>query len=310
MQKIEYTQIVVWGLLTKRHSHRFIHKAFYDSFKRYSNDVRWVDDITTNGFDSSTRRLFLISGVASDHFPIIRNSSYVFHNVELSNDQLELLKTNECNYINLQVFTKNATGIDNWRTPYVLLNVGEKCLYQPWGTPIEYDNWQRSIPKKRTKTEYWIGAIWNNALRQGNSDVIAGYRDALRGNNIHFKRVGGSRFRISGLDDQKLSELTRKSSIGGVIVGDWQRVNRYIPCRLFKNLSAGIPPVMNFDLNPLFGDSQLYTNDLTELVKDALNESDESRQNRLLEAQARAKVFTYNDSIDRILQSLELVAGG
>jgi hypothetical protein len=308
MQNHHFNQIVIWGLRSKRHSHRFIHKAFFENFHFFSRDVLWTDDRKNQLFESRKPRLFLISGMASEHFPIMRNCSYVFHNVELTKLQVELLESNNCNFINLQVYSKDANGVPNWNTSYAVLNADERCLYQPWGTPIEYKNWQRSIPSKRTSTEYWVGAIWNNALMQGNSEVIAKYRHALRSNKIDFKRVGGSRLRIAGIDDDKLSELTRKSSIGGVIVGDWQRVNHYIPCRLFKNLSAGIPPIMNFDLNPLFGDSQLYTNDLAELVNNALNESDKSRQNRLLEAQARAKVFTYKESIGRILQSLELVA--
>jgi hypothetical protein len=208
--------------------------------------------------------------------------------------------------LNLQVFTNDASGIAHWNTPFAILNSEIRCLYQPWGTPFEFEKWQNSIPTNRTKTEYWIGAIWNNALMQGNSEVIAKFREALRANGIDFKRIGGSRIRISGLSDEKAATFIRKSTLGAVIVGDWQRSAAYIPCRLFKNLSSGIPPILNFDLESMFGGSQLFKSDVSELVTAALDESDSSRQQRLEESQFRARLFTYKEGINRILNSLEM----
>jgi hypothetical protein len=306
MQTNDFEKVIIWGLLSVRHSHRFIHKSFFDNFSHFCEDVSWVDDKIGQDYSSYKKTLFLVSGMASKHFPILRNASYVFHNVELSNLQVQLLEKNKCNYINLQVFTKDARGVSVWDSPYIVLDSKNRCLYQPWGTPIEFENWQTNVSRERTKIEYWIGAIWNNALLQGNSEIIDSYKNALKLNGIKFKRIGGSRLFISGVGDEKAVKLTRKSSLGSVIVGNWQKENNYVPCRLFKNLSAGVPPIINFDLKHLLGESQLYNDDVFELVRTALEETDISRQLRLESAQLRLRQFTYKDSISRIMQSLEM----
>ena len=41
-------KITIWGLKNTRHSHRFIHKGFYENFIKLGYETNWVDDKPNN----------------------------------------------------------------------------------------------------------------------------------------------------------------------------------------------------------------------------------------------------------------------
>ena len=41
---MEIKRIVVWGLRNRWHTHRFIHKAFYENAKKLGYEVLWLED--------------------------------------------------------------------------------------------------------------------------------------------------------------------------------------------------------------------------------------------------------------------------
>ncbi len=300
-----YQEIIVWGLNNQRHSHRFIHQGFYENLSLTHENVYWLPNSKRINLSPFRRRLIIASGMASSNLPILPNTDYVLHNVVLTRNQLYACGILNPKILRLQVHTNDSKGEKFWDSPYVSLDVKNRTLYQPWGTPTPRESWNPLAVANSTSVEYWIGAVWNNKQNQGNSEMIQTYKRVLKSNSIDFKRIGGSRLRRDGITEKRAADLVRKSRIGAAIVGEWQQKSQYVPCRIFKNIAAGIAPVSNGDYRGLFGDSQIYSKDIEFLVHEAISESLTSKQLRLDAAQEAAKSHTYGASLDRIMESLD-----
>ena len=303
----KYKDITVWGLSRTRHSHRFIHKGFYENLSQVYENVKWLEDTKGNQYDLKPGGLVLASGVAARNLPIIQSGNYVLHNVELTKQQDVMLKELGAKVLRLQVFTKDATGKDMWNLPYVKFDVENQTLYQPWGVPVDKVNWLPPIDSRKNEIEYWVGAIWNNPQNQGNREILKEYREYLSSRKIKFQRVGGSRLFLNGLSDAAASNKIRKSPIGATIVGNWQRENQYIPCRLFKNIAAGVSPITNLNAMNLLGESAIYSTDLENLIELALAEQASCKIERLHAAQKSISQFTYKLALKRIFDALEFI---
>ncbi len=222
MKLCEYDEIVVWGLRNRRHSHRFIHEGFFNNFKFFAPDVVWVNDRRGIELSPFKKRLIFASGMATKNLPILPNTEYVFHNVALTEKQRFATEVLNSKVLYLQVHTNSAVGDKLWKSPFILFEVRNKTLTQPWGTPILESSWYRNTSPVVSNIEYWIGAVWNNALNQGNVEAIREFRKSLSTRNVGFKRVGGSRLNLNGISDEVALELVRKSRIGASILGRWQ----------------------------------------------------------------------------------------
>lgn len=297
-------KFIVWGLKTKKHSHRHIHYGFYRNLIDMGYASKWLDDSNSINESSIRNSKILVSGMASRYFPIHSSNSYIFHNFEPTEEQRIALEKEKPNFLKLQVFTKSSNGavIDNLKN--VLYDEKSNTLYQPWGTPIRENSWKRSVPNNYSNFEYWIGSIWNNSLGQGNSDVIANYVKVLKSFGIKFRRINRSRWSLAGISEEKASNFIYRSRIAATIVGNWQRENYYYPCRLFKNLSSGRPIVSNLNAQEVFGSSCLFDKDLSTLIETSINESFVAKTDRLLDAQNILREFTYEAAIKRIISVL------
>lgn len=45
---MKFNRIVIWGLRKKYHTHRYIHKAFYENAKKLGYEVAWLEDEKNN----------------------------------------------------------------------------------------------------------------------------------------------------------------------------------------------------------------------------------------------------------------------
>lgn len=296
------TKVTIWGLKHTRHSHRFIHKGFHENFAKLGYETNWVEDKPTNQELESD--IYFVSGVASDYIKFKKKSIYILHNVNLSEQNIDEIHRNKVKYINVQVYTNDSKGeeIDNKNTLFDRLT---NTIFQPWGTPLNPSEWSEYSPKNRSRIEWWVGAVWNNSLNQGNVSTIAQYKKLLQKNGVLFIKRGGSRFRVEGISDFGNSNLIRNSRIGATIVGSWQQSNHYIPCRLFKSISFGIPPTSNMSMPKSFTNASGFIEDLEQLIDFSLNESEASRLERFNSAKQILKTFTYTENIKRILNVLE-----
>ena len=136
-------KVTIWGLKNIRHSHRFIHKGFYDNFIKLGYDTQWVNDSKDN--QNLNSDIFFVSGVAAKFIKFDKRWAYILHNVELNDSQRDFLASKRVNHINLQVYTNDSTGsvLENRN---ILYDSKISTLFQPKLGSIE-------------KLEYFVGFL-------------------------------------------------------------------------------------------------------------------------------------------------------
>ena len=288
-------KVVIWGLKTDVHSHKFIQAGFYKNANYLGWETIWVNDNRENQKCVKPGDIVFAVNVACKHLPIVRKAKYVLHNI--APESLEL----DHNYVVIQAHVNGVSG-QNLGIPWVYFDSKTKTLFQPWGVPSLPSEWLR--PSLRfSNRESWVGSIWNNDLNQGNSVFMQSYKDALKSSGIVFKWEGtASRFRRNGITEKRASKLINKSAIGAAVVGNWQKENGYIPCRLFKNIASGTIPVSNADFSELFGESGgIFDADPGLMIERVKTLSPEAKNRMWLDATERILPYTYTASINRIL---------
>ncbi len=288
-------KIIIWGLKTDVHSHKFIQSGFYKNAIYLGWETVWVNDSQENEKYVKPGDIVFAVNVACKHLPIVRNAKYVLHNISPENLGIDR------NYIVIQTHVHGVPG-QNLGIPWVYFDFESKTLFQPWGVPSPPSEW--FTPSSRVSSrESWVGSIWNNELNQGNSEFMQRYQDALKSSGIAFRWEGtASRFRRNGITERRASKLINKSAIGAAVVGNWQKENGYIPCRLFKNIASGAVPVSNADFSELFGESGgIFEADPGLMIERVKSLSPEAKKKMWLDASQQILPYTYTASMNRIL---------
>ena len=291
-------KIVVWGLKSVIDSYKFIQKSFYENARLLGYEAVWVDDLETN--QSLVNRGDIVFAVdrARRHLPIRSDAKYVLHNI--SSEELKLEK----NFINIQVFRKDSIGT-SLGIHWVQWDASSRTLFQPWGIPIPPKLWK--IPRYPIKKqEYWVGSIWNDSENRGNSEFMKKYIQVLAKHEISFCRKGTpTRLQPNGISEGRGQKLVNRSVIGAAVVGEWQKENLYVPCRLFKNIAAGAPPSSNSDFSLVFGDvGGIFEPDPELLIARVLSLSKKQREEIVLSSQAKMIPYTYSAGMNRIFNFL------
>lgn len=288
-------KVIIWGLLNKRHSHRYIHKGFYQSFKMMGYEVKWVDDSIKNQKLLDGNNLVIAVDVASEYLVNNPENFYVTHNIEKT-----AFKDAE-NVLHLQVKTVHSEGkpLDD---SVALYDSKTRSLFQPWGIP-ELEKVWLSANDNPGNIEYWVGSIWNNSLNQGNLEAISDFRCALEDMGVKLKRIGGTRWLTKeGISSEKAFSYVNQSPLGTAVVGQWQKEKGYIPCRIFKNVAAGMVASSNSDMSSIFGDTGVFNERISELVTIVHSLSSKEKFDRAQSAQEKIKLYTYESGISRILR--------
>ena len=291
--------VVLWGLRRKRDTFRFIHNAWWQTFRRHDMPVKWTDDVANEAPFVDSKAIVFAVNVASRHLPVVRGAKYVLHNINPDPFRAAALRANDV--LTLQVWSNDVLRFQgaNLTLPCVAYDEAQNTLYQPWGTPFHPKSWRREPILNKSRIEVWIGSVWNNDQNQGNADTIALWAQILRSKGIRFQRVP------YGWPDSKFSYegVARVSRVSASIVGNWQRESGYLPCRVFKNTSMGRVPVGNsWAYERVFGDSAVVSNNLEELLQLALELSESELQTRLASAQEQLRHYTYEQGLTRILE--------
>jgi hypothetical protein len=297
---------IIWGLATKPHTHRYIHQGFFETFQAMGWEAAWVDDLPENNALIKPGDLIISVDIASNHLVNYAHAKYILHNVE----RPEL--KNHSNVTFIQVFTHRAKGESVFGSR-CLWNQSTRTLYQPWGIPSEPETWLEPQVKK-SRTEFWVGSVWNNELNQGNSQVIADYKIALRSHGYRFRHLGGvgghmpkfmggaGLFSRTELTEIQARDLVARSPIGAAVVGQWQQDHGYVPCRIFKNLAAGQLPLSNADFSAIFGGDVVFNRDFGDLIEMRESLAPAAYDKQVEGAQYSMRDFTYRKAIERILQ--------
>ena len=71
------SKVVIWGLKSKRHSHKFIQHGFYTNALRMGLDACWVDDKKSNRAVISPGDFVFAVDIASSNLPVVKDAKYI-----------------------------------------------------------------------------------------------------------------------------------------------------------------------------------------------------------------------------------------
>lgn len=298
-------RVVIWGLRNVSHTHRYIHKGFYETFVRLGFDCHWVDDQASANELLTPDTVVITVNLACEKLQYRADVKYILHNVEREEFR------NRNNVLMLQVLTTDSTGeaIDG---TVALYNKEQRTLYQPWGIPSEPEDWLSPNPNPG-KTEFWVGSVWNNPENQGNLVTIADYSAALEARGYRFKKANKMKLGVpaflggkgvwlaNSISDDDAAALIYKSPFGAAVVGEWQKEHGYVPCRLFKNVAAGHIPSSNADFTSIFQSTFVGNTSYSEMINTLEGVSVKDRVSLVGEAQREMGPYTYSKAIERLL---------
>jgi hypothetical protein len=303
-----FNRIIIWGLKNKYHTHRYIHKAFYENAKKLGYDVIWVEDEKVNSKFIKYGDLIISSEVIGKmvpekkclddyNLPVIDGVYYCLHNfnyIFTSKIKFDYL-------LNLKVYIKDRAEKSDIKWGEATYFDSEKhILYQPWGTDLLPDEFKKPV-FNHNKIVFWIGSIWNNELNQGNLVEIKKLKEALNRKGIKFLQL---RF----IPDFLNIFLIRFSRIAPAIAGRYQVEENYLPCRMFKNISYGQLGFSNVSkFNDIFENCSVYNSDIEKAVEYVLSLSKKDYKELIIKQQEIVKQYTYKNSFDNIIKAFNFI---
>lgn len=233
MAELNVSRFVIWGIKAPFHSHHFIHLGFYATLKRLGISVIWLEDSASNQSYLMANDLVISVDVGMRHLKKIPRVYYCIHN-PLPNflgdlqEPLELI----LQVLTFDVYEKNINSSSGYLDGVAFFNHHESTLYQSWGTPLLSKDFLSPVVPRYKGIDFFVGSIWDNDFGQGNMRAIQNYKKSLDSQKIRFCHAKGVPERLNSL-------FIRNSALATSIVGEWQEVNGYTPCRIFKAISYG-----------------------------------------------------------------------
>lgn len=294
-------KIVLWGLNKGNDSFRHIYLGLYKNYLHMGKKIYWVADEKKSATAISAGDLVIATDRGAENLSLVSGAKYFTLNLDKKKGIGKRLWEYENSYY-MQEYTIDAFGTPDSRGSVCLYAPDVRTIFLPWGTPVFEENFSNfNDAREKSKMEYFVGSIWDNPEGQGNKTSLREYSRVLAKAEIKFKRIGGNRWGRKGISDEKSHNFVQQSRLGAAIVGNWQSQNKYYPCRLFKAISSGMPPISNLDASAIFSDAMVYDHDIEILTNRALSQS--SREARLRFEEAKLitlKHYTYKAMISRI----------
>ncbi len=303
-------RIVVWGLRKKWHTHRFIHKAFYENAKKLGYDTIWVEDDKKNADLILSGDLIIsadpIGKMVPEKFsfeeyniPVRDDVYYCLHNMkDVFTDRL-----NKGRLLKLEVYHNTCEEKCDIKLGLVrFFDSKENMLYQPWGTDLLDYEFKKPVFRKN-KFVFWVGSIWNDENNFGNLNQISDLKRVLKKNKLWFIAL---RF----IPDWLNIFLVRISRIAPAISGRRQVETNYLPCRVFKNISYGQLGITNVNkFKELFGNSFVRGGDgsIDSLIDGVLSLSEKDYKSVILAQQEIVKNYTYKQSLESIIKCFDFI---
>jgi len=300
-------KVIIWGYKLHSHTHSYIHHGFYKAFKSMGYDTYWftdIDDVSGFNFENC---LFITASDQEKNIPIRKDCYYVLHNVNS-----EKYINSSCNILTLQVNTsdsiKRVKDGDIIFNNYSFLSKGEiDCLYTCWATDLLPDEIDISNAKNIVSGDkycLWAGTYGDNTSTFQNGTELEPFFRECEKNGIILKLINPWASPISFEDN---SRLVNESYISPTIQGPWQIENRYIPCRIFKNISYGHYGYTNSEaVNDIFEGSLIYDRDPVNLFNKIIekkNDPNHINELKFLMNEVKEK-HTYINRIKLIIECL------
>ena len=288
---MQIKQVVIWGHKLHTHTHSYIHNGFYVAFKHLNFKTLWLDDEDDVSLIDFTNSMFITEHYVNKRIPCRIDCLYVSHYVDptdyvgVPKENIIILKMSERDFYEGDKDNNNPTY------KYELLNYGQKfeyyaningynCLYIYWATdllPFQIDENIRSL--NEVKCQQCINFVGSM------SRVWQACRIIAINAGIEFNNYGATFNKQSpnNISILKNAELIKTSIISPALQDIGQITNKYIPCRIFKNISYGKMGMTN---NPfvqeLFDNKLLYDSNIMNLLNKGIQFEKQENKNEIL----------------------------
>lgn len=277
----ETAKWVLWGYKSIYHTHNHIHEAFYRALRHMGKEVLWLevtDDISSYDFTGS---IFITEHQKLDSLPMRRDCLYLVHN--LCGNERPQFHDGGYPVIGWGCYVHaNLPGYGPDDMPKLgpeSIKLADGAYFTPqgrdsgfqimWATnllPHEIEaNKPDRILGRESRVINWVGTC--NLSHNGST--IAPFVKECEKNGISF-RPSGAYTNGHVVTDADAQNLIRESYFAPAIGNELQRRVDYVPCRLFKNVSYGMPGITNiaYGLN-LFDGTICYERDSARLFYEA-----------------------------------------
>lgn len=276
-KKIALKQVVIWGYKLHTHTHSYIHNGFYRAFMAIGMPVHWLDETDDISAIDFTGTLFITEHLVNKKIPCIQDCLYLTHYVDegdfpgIPKSNIIVLKMSQRDFteedkdwgkgiLYNDLHDRGGQGLDITTTAttiattaeirdrggygehweYHALIDGYNCWYTYWATDL--------FPQQINEN---IAALKSGQLAQKKRFEVnfVGHMEEIW---VHFMYICQSRgipFNHHGASFSKDSprnrtteenvELIQRSLLAPAFQSQKQVRHRYIPCRIFKNISYG-----------------------------------------------------------------------
>ena len=254
-------RFVAWGHKLHTHTHSYIHNAFIRAFQHLGYPTLWLDkndDISGIDFEGS---LFLTEGQVYQNIPTLASCYYMLHNIPDSNYFQNVPNSHK---LVLQVFTNHVAQRTTKKclAPFVYQELGGNGLSMPWATDLLPHEIDENINQLDTIVPVSPPELNFVGMHTHPWELVSNY---CKTHGIKYKQIGG--FSKSNVDLADNVTLIKQSIIAPALQENWQVENKYIPCRIFKNISYGKMGMTNSEIvYHLFQDKILYSPHVNQLM--------------------------------------------
>ena len=275
---INSKKILIIGHELHSHTHSYIFNAINRALIFLNYNVEWIYNINDINkiIDLNIHYDIIITELYyNKNIPIIQDCIYIFQEpfLELFNNDSYITY----DFMNSYFKDIPKKNIILWR-PYInqysndFFKIYKKNDYSiivmPWATdllPNEIDENIKNLESFEIKD---ISNFIGMPL-QHNEDL----KNALQKYNIKYAVYGGT-FDKNSEKNKSIEDnmkLIQESIIAPALQSDWQIEKKYIPCRIFKNISYGKMGITNSEtVYKLFNKKIIYSTNIEELVEKSL----------------------------------------
>jgi hypothetical protein len=232
-------------------------------------ETKWLDandNVDPNSFPPGT--IFLTEGQVDKNIPLRYDCFYILHNVTVE----KYKDIPDDNKMFLQVYMKSENH-DDLHDSIVLSEAStyvqsENMLYTMWATdllPEEIDI-EAAIDQysAKKKAVIFIGSLDNSGSTFSNGKEVLLYADA--GQREGYQWIHYTSPFANPVESIAQRKLIGSCELAPAIVGNWQQMRGYIPCRIFKSISYGCLGITNSKyVFELLDRHIIYHNDSKEL---------------------------------------------
>jgi hypothetical protein len=295
-----FDKVVIWGHKLHSHTHSYIHYAFYKAFQHLGYETYHLDNEDDICHIDFSNALFLTEGQVDQKIPLREDGFYILHNCDMGKYH-DLCAANRC--MILQVYTDDVLSRNTAHevAPLIYEDLVNRILYMPWATdllPHEIEC-QKPLLGRSDKKRYiaWGGTISDGVF--GNRSELEPFIQEAKKNKILLAHK-------TNIDPLVMRTFIRQAYMAPAIVGEWQKKQGYIPCRIFKNISYGQLGITNsYRVYELFNKKIVYDSDTVQLfykAKQALTSFNSTERQELMDF-----VKDHHTYINRIYSMLNFI---